>query len=80
MNKSPLPFPAAFYPMLAAFAGLLLGTVAAAGIAYAMAAPITGVACITIVLAFFIMGGLAGAAYHEETSHDRTDALPYQPA
>jgi hypothetical protein len=80
MTQRPLPFPAAISALLGAFAGLLLGTVAAAGIAYAMAAPITGVACITIVMAFFIMGGLAGAAFHEEMSYDRRNFPRQQPA
>lgn len=60
-------------PALAAFAGLLPGTIASASIAYAMGAPITGAACITISTAFFILGALAGAALQEEMCHGRAD-------
>jgi hypothetical protein len=72
MNKTHYAFPRAFYPIIGAFIGFAMGTLAAAGIAYAMATPVTGNACLTIAMIFFLMGGVAGAAYQEETIYEPT--------
>lgn len=46
-------------------AGVLAGAWASAGLSVAMGKPVTGCACITIALAFGLLGALVGAAVEE---------------
>jgi hypothetical protein len=50
---------------IGALVGLVGGAWACSGLSLAMGAPIAGCACITITLAFGLLGALAGAACEE---------------